>query len=498
MAKGSKRVSIPREVPRITLDFLRDIFTRGLSTGNPYFIREAGGRDSIRGCQLRVLRTKVWFCTRSDAGTAYYPVVEARPDMTIEEVEQARWAVRAKIREVEDEQVEPTLAEGRRKTIQQLWDDYRADYVRRRHHKRSPRTLEQYDDLWNCHLLPLFGELTLQQFVSLPPSRLQDLPEEIAARVQQKRPWAEGRHTGNLCLAVFRMAWEFARRRGWILKDPFLDIEKLDAPSAKVYLEDLDLAAVGEALRNLEAITDPDPSTARKAPSLTALLALRVVLYTGCRHVEELLKGKLSWLRQDYGLARLEVPRSKGDRGARQGRVIYLGPDALHCLLEIPRPPGCDDLVPGRVPGTQMSRLTDTWERVLLEARKLLEQWKAERGSRNRLVSSILHARIIGYDGEKRMTRFEGEIRVPVKAIRHTVKTIHPRARIVSDHSRQLLGHQATSLGDRVYLHEHGPSLSEAASKAEVFIRRLMGDLDHSVLTFHRDRTLLTLRGGHA
>lgn len=81
-----------------------------------------------------------------------------------------------------------------------------------------------------------------------------------------------------------------------------------------------------------------------------------------------------------------------------------------------------------------------------------------------------------GRSAETRVTLYEGDLRIPVKALRHTIKTIHPRAGIAPDHSRQLLGHEAVGIGERVYLHQHGPSLSRAAAKAEEYIRGLMGE----------------------
>lgn len=118
---------------------------------------------------------------------------------------------------------------------------------------------------------------------------------------------------------------------------------------------------------------------------------------------------------------RIEVPRAKGDRGTRQGRFIYLGPHGLHCLLTIPRREGCDDLVPGRLPGTQLARLTEVWERTLVEARKILLAWQAEQSSP--LVSSILKARLVGYQGETRVDLYGGGLRIPVKALRPTVRS---------------------------------------------------------------------------
>ncbi|MEO6194014.1 MAG: hypothetical protein ABIS20_13470 [Thermoanaerobaculia bacterium] len=459
-------------VPRLTVEVVRKCYSR-LATRSPYYVYELG-RDAIKGCALRVLRREIQIGARADRGKTWLKVSVVRPDVTFEELEAFRSSVRRRVRELEDEALEPSLREARRMTLAELWKAYRDDYVRRRHSRRSPRTLDQRDSLWNCHLLPLYGRLTLAEFASLPPRQVEEIPQMIAGRVNQSRAWAEGRHTGNHCVAALRMAWEFARRRGWIVKDPLREIDLLDAPSAKVYLEDIDLAAVGVALRSLEELATRSVACSRQGPSLTSLLALRVAIYTGCRHGEELLRGKLSWLRRDFSVPRLEVPRAKGDRGDRHGRFVYLGPDSLRCLLTIPRPEGCDDLVPGRVAGTQLARLTEIWERTLVEARKILLAWEAGQGTP--LVSSILKARLVGYQGETRVDLYAGGLRIPVKALRHTIKTLHPRAGIAPDHSRQLLGHEAVGLGERVYLHQHGPSLSQAAGKTEDYVRRLMGD----------------------
>ena len=51
-----------------------------------------------------------------------------------------------------------------------------------------------------------------------------------------------------------------------------------------------------------------------------------------------------------------------------------------------------------------------------------------------------------------------------------------PRAGIAPEHSAQLLGHEAATLGERVYLHHHGPSLLRAAALYETFVRELLGD----------------------
>jgi hypothetical protein len=466
----------------VTQEVIRRYYNKLPKAGSSdYYVLEAG-QQAIRWTVLRVQRTQIQVGLRK--GQSWHPVAVLHKDASLGDVEAVREACRKKSRELEDEDFEPCLRQGRRMTWELAWEEFREDYVRRRLPNGSPNTLSFYDSLFTTHVLPLYGTMTLAAFAALPLSSIEEIAETIAHRVQLGRPHYAGRHTGNHALRAMRMVWERCRRKGWIAKDPFLDFAELPTQSAEVFLEDADLEAIGEALRGLEVRAAESSPQTRQVPSIGALLAIRIVLYTGCRHVEELLRGTLGWLRTDYGISRLEVPRAKGQRGGDQGRIIYLGPDAYRCLMEIPRPEGCDDLVPGRRENTQMARLTEPWERVLLEARHILDE------ASSRQPSAIRRARLVGYEGNHRVTLSDGPIRVPVKATRHTIKTIHPRAGIVPDHSRQLLGHQAASLGDRVYLHQHGPSLSVAAATAETFVRRLMGDLDTGVLRYSRDRRL--------
>jgi hypothetical protein len=458
-----------RTVPQINQEVIRRYYAKLPNPGAPYYVHEKG-RSAIRWCCLRIIREKIQIGLRK--GQQWLPVATLPRNASPEEIEALRGACRRKARELEDEDGEPSLRMGRLMSWAQAWDWFRQDYVERRSSRRSGRTLDWYTDLFECHVLPLFGGQTLAAFSALSLSEIDAIPLRVAARVQSSRPWASGRHTGNAVLRAMRMVWDRCRRRGWILKDPFADALELEVKgAADVFLEDADLTAIGAALRNLESLASQGSAASRQVPSLAALSAVRIVLYTGCRHIEELLRGKLSWIRTDYGIPRIEVPRAKGQRQGKEGRIVYLGPEALRHVLAIPRPGGCEDLVPGRRAQTQMARLTETWERVILEARKILESSPTD------APSTIRRARIVGYEGEKRVTLWPGSVRVPVKVTRHTVKTIHPRAGIAADHSRQLLGHEAASLGDRVYLHQHGPSLAEAAKKAESYIRQIMGDI---------------------
>jgi integrase len=170
-----------------------------------------------------------------------------------------------------------------------------------------------------------------------------------------------------------------------------------------------------------------------------ALLALRVTIYTGVRHRSELLCTRLEWCRLDDGVPRIGIPRAKGDRGGKAGgRWIFLGPDAVRCLREMPRPVGSEQLtVPGKTPGQPYYSLNDVWGQIL---------------------------------------RTAGLPEMPVKALRHGFST-HSVGIIAPEHRAQLMGHRGRPMTDTVYLHQHGPDLTRAAMLVENHFRRLLGDL---------------------
>src|SRR5829696_5155471 len=103
-----RRSSRRSTVPRITLQVVRQALANP-AEGSPYHLREEGGRDSLRGCMLRIQRSTVQFGTRSHLGTRWHKAAEASPDMTLEEIEEAHRAVRNLVRELEDEEEVPGL-----------------------------------------------------------------------------------------------------------------------------------------------------------------------------------------------------------------------------------------------------------------------------------------------------------------------------------------------------------------------------------------------------
>jgi hypothetical protein len=307
-----RRSSHRTAVPRITPDVIRYAYEH-LAAKNPYYIREVG-RDAIRGCMLRVQRQTVELGTRLDGGTRWERVSRLDLDMSIAELDAARLAVRLIVRAREDEDEEPSLRLGRQMTVQQLWQHFRAEYVRKKSAKRSTRTLEFYDSLWGLHLLPRLGSSRLKEVTS---SCLEEMIEAIASQVQSSRPWSEGRHTANHCLFQGRTVFEFARRKGWLLRNPFHDVDPYDVLSAQIYLRDLDLAAIGASLREMEECAHRSTLVSRHVPSLGALYALRIALHGvppsrgAARRQPDLVQGR---------------PRHPSTRDPHQARVqVYSG-----------------------------------------------------------------------------------------------------------------------------------------------------------------------------
>ncbi len=101
-------------VPRVTQDVVRRYYGRLPKNGaNDYYVLESG-QHAIRWCVLRVQRTQIQIGLRK--GQSWHPVSVVGREVSLEDVEAFRDACRRKSRELEDEDAEPSLREGRRMT----------------------------------------------------------------------------------------------------------------------------------------------------------------------------------------------------------------------------------------------------------------------------------------------------------------------------------------------------------------------------------------------
>ena len=354
-----RRSSRRSTVPRITLQVVRQAFANP-AEGSPYYLREEGGRDSIRGCMLRIQRRTVQFGTRSHLGTRWHKAAQAQSDMTLEEIEEARRAVRNLVRELEDEEEVPGLQRARILTVRDLMEEYLTDYRETRAQRRSQRTIEIYQDSWNNHLLPLVGDLKLRE---VTPDVVRSLKREIPVRVTTARPKTKGGGTyaANRALQQLDSAFRFAQRQEWVLRNPAAKwiVPRYEETPSEHFLDEAGYRAVGDVLHEAERAAESRSAAARGKLSIRTLYALRLAIYTGARHRVELLWAELSWCQDLEGkVPRIAIPRAKGDRGDRRGRWIYLGPHAAQLIREMPRPEGSRHLRPGMSQGVPSSAST--------------------------------------------------------------------------------------------------------------------------------------------
>jgi integrase len=422
-------------VPRINLDVVRRAYRSLPGAGeSDFYILE-----KIDGPCLRIRRTVVQVGVRYRS--RFHLAAEVRPDMTIQEVEEARDQARRLLRQLQDDAEMPSLARGRSMTVRLLYDEFMADFKKTRGEARSSRTLEGYESVWRIHLLPAIGHLRLEQITT---DVVRQLKKSIPAQVLGRRPLAKGggKPIANQALHQLEAALGFAYRMEWVTRNVASArlVPRYEVSRSEEFLDAAGYAAVGEVIRDLESLS----YRGLPAPlSLRTLFALRLAIYTGARHRSELLWTLYDWCHLDDKVPRIGIPRAKGDRRKGSGRWIYLGPEAVRLLKAIPRPAGSEHLtVPGDRPGRPLFRLNEAWRLVLLTA---------------------------------------GLPEIPVKALRHGFST-HSAGIIAPEHRAQLLGHQGRPMTDTVYLHQHGPDLARAATLVEAHLRVLLGDLEEPAM----------------
>ncbi len=419
-------------VARINLATIREAFRRLAPSDAGYYILERG-RTLV--C-LRVRQASVRLGVRHHS--RWYSVAELHADLSVEEVEALRLSALQLARQLQDGAgALPALSRGRLMTLERLHEEFLTDLRETKGEVLREITFKTYEDVWRRYLLPAAGRLTLPQ---ITVEVVRQLKRDVPAQAAAQRPGlkAGGRNAANLALNQLSAALEFAVRMEWITRNVATArmVPRYEQRRSEDFLDAVAYARVGEVLRDFEArLAEGRPSPL----TLKELLALRVTIYTGVRHRSELLWTRFEWCRLDDLVPRIGIPRAKGDRGGKSGgRWIFLGPDAVRCLREIPRPAGCEHLtVPSsRKLGQPFYHLNAAWSEVL---------------------------------------RTAGLREIPVKALRHGFST-HSVGVIAPEHRAQLMGHRGRPMTDTVYLHQHGPDLARAASLVEAHLRRLMGE----------------------
>ena len=169
------------------------------------------------------------------------------------------------------------------RTFRQIADEFMRVHVKA---KRKARTYYEYDRLLQVHLLPPLGS-----------RRIIDVCRKDVARLHTKladRPVA-----ANRCLMILSSIWNWAARRDEVqfIDNPAQGVERYPEQSSERYLKSLELALIGEAIREAKSVglpydvdeNNPNAKHAPKEPSRRTVIgphaagALRLLIFTGAR-----------------------------------------------------------------------------------------------------------------------------------------------------------------------------------------------------------------------
>lgn len=160
-------------------------------------------------------------------------------------------------------------------------------------------------------------------------------------------------YQANRCLEIISKMFNLAEVWGFRAdgSNPRRHLQKYPEKKRERYLSPAELKRVGEVLREVEA-------EGRELAS--AVLAIRLLIYTGCRLSEI---TKLKWEYVDLEGSALHLPDSK--TGARTG---HIGRPAVELLENAPVIVGNPWVITGKIEGGRLTDLQPFWQRVRARA----------------------------------------------------------------------------------------------------------------------------------
>ncbi|MFM8499896.1 MAG: tyrosine-type recombinase/integrase [Chakrabartia sp.] len=160
-------------------------------------------------------------------------------------------------------------------------------------------------------------------------------------------------YEANRCLEIISKMFNLAEL--WGLRpdgsNPRRLIQKYPEVKRERYLSMDEIKHLGDVLREVE-------QEGREMPS--AILAIRLLIYTGCR-LSEIMT--LQWDYVDLEARTLNLPDSKS--GAKK---VFLGRPACELLGNAPRQAGNPWVITGTLPGARLTDLQPFWQRVRARA----------------------------------------------------------------------------------------------------------------------------------
>lgn len=216
-------------------------------------------------------------------------------------------------------------------TVAGLCDRFLDEYV---DEHCKPTTARDYRSIIKRFIRPRLGPILISEV-----TRADIVAFHHALR---ETPYQANR-AASMLSKLFNLAEDWGLRQAG--SNPARRIKKFHEEEKKRYLSEEEQARLGEVLA--DALEDG-------TESLHAVLAILLLIYTGCR-LSEILT-----LRWDYVTTHhLELPDSKTGR-----RRIPLPREAYDILAELPREEGNPYVIVGEVPGERLINLQKPWTRI--------------------------------------------------------------------------------------------------------------------------------------
>ena len=223
-------------------------------------------------------------------------------------------------------------------TVAELAERYLAEYVSVR---CKPRTVKTVRSVVCRHIVPALGKLPL---AAVERAHVAELHGRLSATP------AVANQAVRALSAMYKLAesWELVPDG---LSNPCRAITEYPGRRRERFLTEAELERLGRALDRVET---------EGGTSSSAVAAIRLLILTGCRKSEIL---SLRW--EDVALDEAELRLTDSKTGAR---VVSLSEPAVKLLAGLPRTPGVPWVIPGRKPGTHLSKLDDAWQSVRAHA----------------------------------------------------------------------------------------------------------------------------------
>jgi integrase len=181
-----------------------------------------------------------------------------------------------------------------------------------------------------------------------------------------------GKGTATRTVGLLGGIFSYAIGEGYLQTNPVRGIKRYPDRKAERFLSTVELKVLGDVLSKAESdwgayeanltawlaggSCGPRPKAPKEAASPTAVAAIRLLLFTGCRKSEIL---GLKWAHVDFQRGSLRFADSK--TGAK---LIPLGAPALVLLSGLTRMEGNPYVLPGAKLGEHLVGLSKIWERI--------------------------------------------------------------------------------------------------------------------------------------